>query len=369
MKRTYILFIAPFLLISIVLLVSIFGLKTEITWQITDDVSDQLSLALRSELDKEKESALRFAIMLAESSDIIGALHEGDEDFGHMKLKHIMNRVNQYITIPIRAQIITPDYLIFARSWDEENTYAGMPLTRYREDLDDVKRYKSPRASIEVGRRPGIKATVPIYEDNKLQGFVEVLRFFDDSTRFFHKFGIDLYVLLDDSYYDTAIFMQNNPTVSNYIVSNRGWNMVNLKLLQRTDFKKLRQERVLKKEDKYIFYEAMHNGQARVIGAFVLVLPEKSLKHFASAEKDLSFLLEFSRDSLYDITKKEKYDNKLYKNAYDQALLSIKDTVPQEDRELFLDEAKDVLSTYSKEELIAMILHYKQTRSIKGKIK
>lgn len=369
MKRRYILFIAPFFLISIVLLISIFGLKTKISWQLTDDVSDQLSLTLRSELDQEKESALRFAIVLSENSDMIDALSEGDDDFGHMKLKHIMNTVNQHVNTPIRAQIITPDYSIFARSWDEENTYAGMPLSSYRSDLDDVKRHKKPRVSIEVGRRLGIKATVPVYKENKLQGFIEVLRFFDDSTSFFNKFGIDLYVLLDDSYYDIAVFMQNNPTVSHYIVANRGLNMVNFKLLQRTDFKKLRQQRVVYQENKYIFYEPMHNGQAEIIGAFVLVLSEKSLKHFASTEKDLSFLLEFSRKNLYDISKKEKYDNKLYKSAYDKALLSIKDTVPQEDRELFMEEAKEMLSKYTKEELIAMMLNYKKSRRIKGEIK
>lgn len=194
MKLRHLLYITPFLLISIVLLISIFDLKTKMSWQLADDVSDQLSLSLRSELDQEKENALRFAIVLSENSDIVNALIDGDDDFGHMKLKHIMTTINQHVNTPIRAQILTPEYLIFARSWDEENVYAGMPLEDYRSDLDDVKRHKKPRVSIEVGRRLGIKATIPVYKENKLKGFVEVLQFFDDSTSFFHKFGIDLYV-------------------------------------------------------------------------------------------------------------------------------------------------------------------------------
>ena len=369
MKLKYLLFSAPFLLLSIVLMISIFGLETKISWSLAENVSDQLSLALRSELDQEKEDALHFAIVLSENSDLTNALTEEDDEFAHMKLKHIISTINKHVDKTIRAQIITPEYFIFARSWDEDNTYSGMPLGVYRSDLNEVKRHKKPRVSIEVGRRLGIKATVPVYKENKLQGFIEVLQFFDDSTNYFQKFGINLYVLLNDSYYNTAVFMQNNPTVDKYIVANRSMNMVNLKLLQRSDFKKLRQERVLYKEKKYIFYEPMHNGQAEIIGAFVFVLPQESLESFSKSSDNLSFLLAFSRNNLYDIVKKEEYENKVYHSGYDKALLSLKDTVPQEDRALFMEEAKDVLQSYTKEELIAMMLHYKMSRRIKGKIK
>ncbi len=369
MKLKYLLFSAPFVLLSIVLMISIFGLETKISWSLADNVSDQLSLALRSELNQEKDDALRFAIVLSENSDLTNALSEDDDEFAHMKLKHIISSINKHVDKPIRAQIITPEYLIFTRSWDEDNTYSGMPLEAYRSDLDEVKSHKKPRVSIEVGRRLGIKATVPVYHENKLQGFIEVLKFFDDTTSFFHKFGVDLYVLLDDSYYNTAVFMQSNPIVDKYMVANRSLNMVNLKLLQRSDFKKLRQERVLHKENKYVFYEPMHNGQAEIIGAFVFVVTQESLESFSKSSDDLSFLLAFSRSDLYDIVKKEEYDNRVYHSGYDKALLSLKDTLPHEDRELFIEEATETLNSYTKEELIAMMLHHKVSKRIKGKIK
>lgn len=104
MKLRYLLYISPFLLVSIVLLISIFDFQTKISWQHADDVSDRLSLALRSELDQEKENALSFAIVLSENSDIINALSDGDDDFGHMKLKHIMNTINQHVNTPINAR-------------------------------------------------------------------------------------------------------------------------------------------------------------------------------------------------------------------------------------------------------------------------
>lgn len=369
LSRNYFLyFFAVFILIAILLFI-ISQLNREVSWQVVHNVGDQLSLSLRTELDEEKEDALRFGMVLAYNSEIKQALLEEDDEAGFKTLKLIMNNVKKHIHTLVRAQIITADYEVFARSWDSENLYSGMPLDVYRSDLEYFKTHKGPRVSIEVGRRLGIKATVPIYEEDQLLGFVEVLQFFDASTDFFHKFGIDLYVLMDESYYNTAVLMQNNPTAAWYIVANRGYNMVNLKTLQRTDFRKLRKERVLLQENKYIFYEPMHNGEIETIGAFVFIMSKSSLEHFASSEQDLSFLLTFSRENLYDIVKKEQYENKVYHSGYDKALLSLKDTVPEEDRELFMEEAKDVLSSYTKEELIAMMLRYKLSRQINGEIR
>lgn len=369
LSKNHFFFLLTFFVLISILLFIISQLKREVSWQVVENVSDQISLSLHKKLDDEKENALRFALVLAQNGDIQNALAEDDEDEGFTTLKQIMNNVKKHIHTLVRAQIITADYRVFARSWDKDNLYVGMPLDVYRSDLDYFKTHRNPRVSIEVGRRLGIKATVPIYENDELLGFVEVLQFFDASTDFFHKFGIDLYVLLDDSYYNTAVLMQNNPTAAWYIVANRGYNMVNLKTLQRIDFKKLRKQRVLLQGSKYIFYEPMHNGQAETIGAFVVVISKKSLEHFASTEEDISFLLTFSRANLYDIVKKEQYESKVYHSGYDKALMSLKDTVPEEDRELFMEEAREVLSSYTKEELIAMMLRYKLSRRIEGEIR
>jgi len=363
-------FLLPFALVIALLAWAVGNLNREVSWQIVDEVSDQLSLSLRTELGNEKDDALRFALVLSENDALRQALLEDDEDAGFAVLKQVMDAVQKNTPILVRAQLITADSRIFARSWDADNLFAGMPLDTYRADLEEIVLRKKPRASIEVGRRLGIKATVPVYAaDNTLLGFVEVLQFFDASTDFFHKFGIDFYVLLDDSYYNTAVLMQNNPAVAWYIVGNRRYNNVNLKVLQRLDFKKLRKERVMLKENKYIFYEPMQNGAGETIGAFVFVMPKKGIEHFADTGENLSFLLAFSRNNLYDIVKKEQYENRVYHSGYDKALLSLKDTVPEEDRELFMEEARDILSTYSKEELIALMLRYKLSRKINGEIR
>jgi len=362
-------FIFPFAAILVLLGWVVYSLNKEVAWQVVDEVSDQLSLSLRTELGNEKEDALRFALILSQNDALRNALKEDDDEAGFVLLKRMMKAVQENTSELVRAQIITADSCLFARSWDADNLFAGMPLDTYRRDLEEIRVHQKPRSSIEVGRRLGIKATVPMYEGGQLLGYIEVLKFFDASTDFFHKFGIDLYVLLDDSYYNTAVLMQNNPSVAWYLVGNRRYNNINLKVLQRLDMKQLRKERVMLKENKYIFYEPMHNGDGETIGAFVFVMPKKGIEHFARSGENLSFLLAFSRNNLYDIVKKEQYDNKVYHNGYDKALLSLKDTVPEEDRELYMAEARDVLSRYSKEELIALMLHYKLARKIEGEIR
>lgn len=359
----------PFVLTILLLVLTIQIFNQQLSWQVINEASDQLGLSLRTELGNEEEDALRIALILSENQAIRHALQRDDDETGFRLLKKIINAVESHTSTLVRAQIITSDSSVFARSWDSDNLFAGMPLDTYRQDLEDVKRYKQPRSSIEVGRRLGIKATVPMYEGNELIGFIEVLQFFDHTTDFFHKFGIDFYVLLDDSFYNTAVLMQNNPTVAWYIVGNRRYNNVNLKVLQRLDMKRLRRERVLQEENKYIFYETMHNGQGEAIGAFVFVMPKKGIEHFAQSGEDLSFLLAFSHNNLYEIVKKEQYENKVYHSGYDKDLLTLKDIVPEEDREMFMQEARNVLSTYSKEELIALMLHYKLARKIDGEIR
>lgn len=360
-------FIGLFFISVLGLLAVIESFDAKVSWQMVDDVSDQLDLSLRKQLESEKEDALRFAIILSQDQALIDALAEDDEDKGYAVLSTVMNSVKQYTHTLVRSQIITKDYLIFARSWD--NIYAGMYLGNHRQDLSYFKTQREPRVSIEVGRRLGIKATVPIYKKNSLLGFVEVLQFFDGTTDFFQKFGIDLYVLMDYDFYDIAVLMQNNPTVGSHIVANRRYNTVNLKTLQRIDMKVLRHQRVILKDDKYIFYTPMHDGEGNNLGAYVFVMAKEDIEYFGEKEKELSFLVTFSRNNLYDIVKKGQNGNRIYRSGYDKELLYLKDTVAEEDKELFMEEAYEILELYSKEELISMMLKHREIRKIEGKIR
>jgi hypothetical protein len=358
---------AFFLAFILFLLFSIAVLRQESSELSVKKISDQLAVILRSELDKEKENALRYALVLAKNDALIDAMENDDEDKGYLILSELMHSIEQYTHTRIRTQIITDDYLIFARSWD--NTFAGMPIDMYRPDLQYFQQNKKPRSAIEVGRRLGIKATVPISKEDEMLGFVEVLQFFENTTEYFRNMGVELYILMDERFFNIALLMQNNPFVGDkYVIANRHYNTAHLGDLDAIDFERLRQRDVLRSKQKYFFYEPMINGAGEDIGAFVMVMPEARLEHFASKEDELSFMFNFTRSELYEITKKQG-DDEGYKSRYDKEILYLKDVVPSEDRELFIEEARERLNDYSKEELIGMILNYNVSRQIKGEIR
>lgn len=356
-----------FLLLVLALIVLNFQLKEQVSTISIMKTSDQLSVMLRSEIDKGKENALRNALFLAHNDSLISAMENNDEEQGYIILSSLMDSVKKHTHTPIPAQIITDDYLIFARSWD--NTFAGMPIDEYRPDLQYFLKNKNPRSAIEVGRRLGIKATVPIYRNEKRFGFVEVLEFFESTTEYFRNMGVELYILMDARFYGIAIFMQENPFIGkDYIVANRHYNAEHLPDLEQIDFDTLRQQNVLAHNKKYFFYEPMTDGTGEDIGAFVMVMPERRLKLFTSKEDELSFMINFTRSELYEITRKQYGDISGYKSHYDKELLYLKDVVAPEDKALFLEEARDRLAEYSREELIGMILNYDIPRQVNGEI-
>jgi len=308
-----------FLSIIVIFLIFLWRLQNDVKWQTIFDVSDQLNIALKGQIDKQKSDALSFAIVLSKNRDIIEALDKNDEDIAFDILNDIMKDVQEHTNKLVRTQIITANFYLFARSWD--NIYAGMPLSDYRQDLLNLKMTKKPRVSIEVARKLSIIATVPIYKDGKLLGFVEVLDTFEATTSFFQNFGIDMYILMDYEFYDIAVLMQNNPTVGNYIISNRSYNSLSLDALNKIDLKVLKDQHIFIEKDRYIFYVQMKNSIGRDVGMFTFVMPKKNLNNFSTKEEENSFLINFYRKNFYDVMKKEEYSNKQDMNSYNKPLI------------------------------------------------
>lgn len=359
-------FIAAFIVIIILIITIFFYFRGEVKEQKLDHILDQITSELNTQLKTNQMNALEIAIVLSQNSGLVNALENDDEDLGYSILSKITENIKKNTDRFVRTQVITSDYLIFARSWD--NVYAGMPLGDYRTDLNYFKTHRSPRTSIEVGRRLGIKATVPIYKDNTLLGFIEVIDFFEPLTELFRAQGIDLYVLLNDKYFNTAIFMQENMTVNKYIIANTNYNSSHIKVLKSIDFKQLKANRMLSAKDRHIFYETMYNGDGETIGAFVFILPDKYLEYFRDPEDDISFLINVTRSSLYSIEKKQN-DSQAYKSYTPSELTYIKDIISDEDEAEFSENAYKKLDQYSKDELIQLILNRKVVKKIDGKIR
>lgn len=358
-----------FIFVVIVLVISgaLFYNKDKIKEEKIYHILDQLTLAMESELKSHEMDDLELALFLSKNEALVDALENDDEDLGYKILFDITTTVKQHTSRHIRAQVITSELNIFARSWDD--VYAGMPIGDYRTDLEYFKTHTTPRTSVEIGRRLGIKATVPIYKDDVFLGFMEVISFFKSTTEFFSSMGVDLYVLLDVKHTDTAVLMSENLTVGDYIVSNRNYNYNHMQTLNAVNFKELKLNHVLYKDNKYIFYETMYDGSFKPIGAYVFVLPERYLEYFRNPEDDISFLINVTRSGLYDVVKEEKYEKNIYDKYSADSMVYLQDVIDKEDRELFLDEAYEKFDKYSKDELIQMMLERKIVKKIDGKIK
>ncbi len=357
-----------YLLVSIVVLIlsSIFYLKRIQGEQNVLYVLDRISLALDQEIKKQKTNALETAILIAKDISIIEALDNSDEDLGYKLLSGLTKEIQKYTARDIKVQILTDDYHIFARSWDD--VYAGMPLEDYRSDLLYFKEHYSPRSSIETGRMLSIKTTVPVIKDSNIIGFVEIIGFFDEITEFFKKMGVDLYVLMDDRFYDIAVFMHSNELVGDYVLANRNYNSLNLALLAKADLAELKQSRITKVDGKYIFYENMKNQSGESIGAFVFVLSDKYLKFFKIQDEQSTFLGVFAKNELYEDLKQEEFAKSVDLLDID-SLRYLRDASPIYLREDYTNALRDKLESYTKSELVDLMLEQKIKKKVDAKIK
>ncbi len=357
------LFTFTIFIITVIFFYFKFESKEEKLSHIFDQISSELNMQLRI----NQMSSLELALVLAQNSALIEALDNDDEDLGYEILSGITKSIAKHTHKNVRAQVITYDYLIFARSWD--TVYAGMPLGDYRTDLDYFQTHDTPRTSIEIGRRLGFKATVPIYKNEQLLGFMEVLDFFEPLTELFREQGIDLYVLMDDKYFKTAVFMQENTTINRYIIANTNYNANHIDVLRSINFKQLKTNRILFSKGLHIFYESMKNGEGETIGAFMFVLPEKYLHYFDDPEDDISFLINVTRSGLYKVEKKKQYQEEMFSTYTPRELLLVKNFLSEEDKQRYFQEAHKKLEHHSKDELIDLLLKQEDTKRIIGHIK
>jgi hypothetical protein len=329
--------------------------------------ADTLRTHFQGLLSRQKSQALSLAIALAENEALKEALADDDEDRGFQILSSSLARLREYTFMKeVRAQVITRDLTIFARSWD--NTYAGMPLDIFREDLKTITTLKKPRVSIESGRLLSIKATTPIMQGAKAIGYLEILQFFGRLTDDLRRQRIELLVLMDERLLETATLMRENPTVGPYVVANRNHNANLLPLLSRAVLTRLAKARYL--DDGHYLYVAqkMRNGRGEGIGLFVMAVAEEDLRKLMEGEKPLSFFLDFTQEDLYRVVRRWEDPTGGYRSIYDRNLFKLLNTFEGEDRMLVEQEIYEVLREYSRDELIDIILHQHRRRTIEGEI-
>jgi uncharacterized protein YneR len=333
-----------------------------------NEVSDNILTLFRHELDIQKSNALFLSVSLSGDKALKEALLEEDEEFGYAILIEKLNRLKQYTFIKdVRTQLLTKDLYIFARSWD--NTFAGMPLEGFREDLQLIRKIRKPKVSIDPGRLLTIKATTPFRDRGVLIGYIEAIKTFDEITTILRKRGIELTVLMYDSFLDVATLMRENPSCGTFVVSNKNYNSIVLNNLKEIDSKLFERENYILQDSFLHIFDVMRDSAGEKIGFYVLTIDSTKLGEYAKMKDDISFFLNISKTDLYSVVESGERKHGSYKSVYDKSFIDLLGEISEEERPLFEETAREILAPYTKEELVNIILKQQYKNKIEGEIR
>ena len=312
-------------------------------------------------------NALFLSVALSDNKALKEALLEEDEEVGYRILLSTLKKLKTYTYVKdIRMQIITRDLDIFARSWD--NSYAGMPLEGFRVDLQRIRRLRKPKVSIDPGRLLTIKATTPFRDGVKIIGYIEAIKTFDTLTKRLRGQGIELTVLMDERFLDIATLMRENPTLGPYVVSNKNYNSVLLKRLH-PYAGKIATNSYFKSNEYLHVVDALRDSAGERIGYYLLSVPLERIGEFGNKQEKISFFLQLSKEDLYHIVERWESDRGSFKSMYDKEFIKLLANITPAERQMFEEEAREILQNYTKEELIDVILKEGYQDIKEGKIR
>lgn len=322
---------------------------------------------LERQIGEEKEKAFSFAYSLSQIETLKKAIEEHDSKLGYDILNRYMRTLERFSGTTIRTQILTKDFVIFARSWD--NRDAGLNVKKYRPDLAEMMHSLKPHLSYEAARRLVLIASIPIVRDGKLIGFIEVIQRPDTLETYLSHYDIDLLVLLDSRYKDQAVLLQKHPRIGHMIVANDNANVHYIDRLRQYGVDRLLNHGILEGKKAYYFAKSILNAEGQNIGSFVMVLTKKKLKLFSAFEEEIDSFLTYARKDLYYSTIRQNPTFNLYQNMTAKELLMLKGATHAEDQIALKQRLREELKNYSQEELISLLLDANTNRKSRGKIK
>lgn len=357
-----------YLIILLIVLVSIiiyFYMQNK--EDLVDKVHTVLQNILNDEIKNEKSRAFNFAYSLSQNSMLKKAIIDNKTKQVYQILEHFMHTLETFGGSKIHAQIVSTDFTIMARSWD--NSDAGVNVKFNRPDLQLMKKSLKPHADFEAARRLVLLASIPILDKNKCIGFVDVIQNFDVLEAYFAQYDIDVVVLADDRYKERMVLLDKKPHIDNMIVANDGANINHIENIRQLNLTKLKN--IGKEENKKYFYfsQVILNLERENIGYFVLVLSKKKLQMLNQFEKELKSFFAYSRKDVYPTTDNKKTTMFTYGDFTSKELLALRESSNSKDRRYIKKQLEKKLLNYTKEELISLLIDVNSKKISRGKIK
>lgn len=362
--RIYQKYLALSLLILFAMIVYFYVQKKE---EFVNRIDIVLMNLLDKQIEQEKAESFAFSFALAQNETLQTAIERNDTAKATEILKRYASTLEVFSGSKVHAQIVTNDFIIFARNW--ENTSTGLSIKAYRPDLADIIRTRKPHLSFEAARRMVLIASIPVIKDKRLIGFIEVIQNFDTLKNYFANYDIDLLVLMDVKYQNQAVLLKNNPRIGNTIVANDDANIHHIAYLKRAGLNRLLTRGILEGDDYVYFSRAILNADGQNIGSFILVLSKQKMKLFNAFEEELDTFLTYSRKDLYFSGADRSPATNLWNNYTAEELLSLKKCIHPEDKSALEEKLRTDLDAYSKEELISLLLDTNTNQKSRGHIK
>ena len=355
-------------IVLMILFVSVFIFVKQSNEDRLISLGDDIVSSFRAGLDYEMVDLLSLSLALSEDGELKNALSREEEELGYLILSNITERFKKYTHVKtLRIQILTPDFFIFARSWNEG--YEGMPIWWFRDDLASLDKNTRPKVGMETGRLLTLKATIPMLSGDTVLGYLEVIKFIDEFTLELRKKGIELFALMDDKYLDKGELMRDFPHINEYVVSNQNYNQQYMDKIEMLDWEDLRLKNYTYEDNILYLHEPMLNGAGKQIGIYLLCVPEDALKSHEKEYQNVSAFTQFSDEDIKNVVKAWKTPNHSFRNKYDKTIIEVLPKLNAEDKIELEMEVKNILNGYTKDELIDIVIENKHNEKKIGIIK
>ena len=332
------------------------------------NLGDRVVQNFRLGLDYEMVDLLSFSMALSEDGELKNALNFENESKGYKILSNISGRFKKYTHLKsLRLQVLTPDFFIFARSWNEG--FEGMPIWWFRNDLDKVNEKQEPKVGMETGRLLTFKSTVPIRSGDKILGYLEVIKFIDEFSIKLREKGIELFALMDDKYLEQAELMRDFPVLHEHVIANQNFNEQYIDKIEMLEWEELKAKNYVYEDNILYLYEPMYNGKKKQIGVYLLAVPADTLKRYEKDNQHISFFTQFSSDDIEKVV--DLWDNPYgsYRSKIDKDLIELLPKLQKEDKLHLETKAQAMLKQYTKSELIDIILDSSHKEKKTGEVR
>ncbi len=315
----------------------------------------------------ENADLLSFSLALSEDGALKNALTGDNEQDAYEILSAITKRFKEYTSIKtLRLQVFDNDFFIFAQSWG--NASVGMPIWWFRDDLEQLKHNKRPKVGMETGRMLTFKATIPIKNGKEYIGYLEVIKFVDEFAQKFHQQGIELFALMETKYLKQASLMQEFPFLGKYVIANKNFNQKLKIKADSIDWLELESLGYYYEDNVLYVLEPMYNGAREEIGKYLIVLPPEAVAYYQKRHQNISLLTRLRDKDVYSVVKLWENPSGSFKNNRDKTLIELLPKLRKDDKLALEKEAKEILESYSKDELIDIILESKHKERKIGEI-